>query len=141
MEYKSTGALAGSNEYGKGIDEILMRADYVVVPGGQGYFYQQNYLGSVTHLTGWAGEVIEKYGYDAFGTPTTTYTSGVFNNRFKFTGREHQPTFGIYEYRNRAYHSGLGRFLSEDPIGFAAGDTNMFRYCGGDPINCKSAIQ
>jgi len=43
--------------------------------------------------------------------------------------------FGIYEYRNRAYHPGLGRFLSEDPMGFAAGDSNMFRYCGGDPVN------
>jgi len=62
-------------------------------------------------------------------------TFGVFNNRFKFTGREYQAAFGIYEYRNRAYHPGLGRFLSEDPMGFAAGDSNMFRYCGGDPVN------
>jgi hypothetical protein len=25
--------------------------------------------------------------------------------------------------------------LSEDPMGFGAGDSNMFRYCGGDPVN------
>lgn len=81
------------------------------------------------------GEVIEKYSYDAFGQPTTTYSAGVFNNRFKFTGREYAATFGIYEYRNRAYHPGLGRFLSEDLIGFSAGDANLFRYCGGDPVN------
>jgi RHS repeat-associated protein len=134
-EWKADGSKAGWNLYGQGIDEILLRADYQVVSAGQGYFFQQNRLGSVAHLTGFAGEVIEKYRYDAFGQPTTTYSGGSFNNRFKFTGREYQQQLGIYEYRNRAYHPGLGRFLSEDPVGFAAGDTNLFRYCGGDPVN------
>ena len=50
-----------------------------------------------------------------------------------FTGREYVSTFGIYEYRNRAYHPGLGRFTSEDPKGFDAGDYNLFRYCHNDP--------
>jgi RHS repeat-associated protein len=134
-EWKADGSKAGWNLYGKGIDEVLLRADYQVVSAGQGYFFQQNRLGSVTHLTGFSGEVIESYRYDAFGQPTTTYSGGSFNNRFKFTGREYQSAFGIYEYRNRAYHPGLGRFLSEDPMGLGAGDSNMFRYCGGDPVN------
>ena len=136
-EWKADGTRAGWNVYGRGIDEILLRADYQVLSNGQGYFFQQNRLGSVTQLTGFSGETIESYRYDAFGTPTTTNTWGVFNNRFKFTGREYQSAFGIYDYRARAYHPGLGRFLSEDPMGFGAGDTNLFRYCGGDPVNCS----
>jgi RHS repeat-associated protein len=79
--------------------------------------------------------VIEKYSYDAFGAPTTTYSGGSFNNRFKFTGREYASNFGIYEYRNRAYHPGIGRFISEDPKGFDGGDKNLFRYVGNDPLN------
>jgi RHS repeat-associated protein len=137
-EWKADGSRAGWNVYGQGIDEILLRADYVSDPNGngQGFFYQQNGQGSVIHLTNFSGQPIESYRYDAFGTPITTYHApGAFDNRFKFTGREYQPAFGIYEYRNRAYHPGLGRFLSEDPMGFAAGDSNMFRYCGGDPVN------
>ena len=35
----------------------------------------------------------------------------------------------------RAYHSGLGRFMSEDPKLFDAGDYNLFRYCHNDPID------
>jgi RHS repeat-associated protein len=135
QEYKSNGSRAGYNVYGKGIDEILLRADYVIVPGGQGYFYQQDRNGNVTHLTGFSGEVLEKYSYDAFGAPTTTFTSGSYNNRFKFTGREYQSTFAFYEYRARAYHPGLGRFMSEDPKGFDAGDYNLFRYCSNDPLD------
>src|SRR5437588_8536464 len=54
-------------------------------------------------------------------------------NRFMFTGREYTSTFGVYEYRARAYHPGLGRFTGEDPKGFDAGDYNLFRYCHNDP--------
>src|SRR5207249_10655182 len=61
--------------------------------------------------------------------------STVTNNRFMFTGREYASTFSIYEYRARAYHPGLGRFTSEDPMGFAAGDYNVFRYCHNDPLD------
>jgi RHS repeat-associated protein len=139
-EWNPDGTKAGWNLYGQGIDEILLRGDYVIVPKGQGYFFQQNRLGSVTHLTGFAGELIEKYRYDAFGATTTLEpVLGYFNNRFRFTGREYLEPFGIYEYRNRAYHPGLGRFLSEDPMGFDAGDMNLFRYCGNDPVNRSDA--
>jgi len=138
FEWKADGSRAGWNLYGKGVDEVLLRADYVVLAGGQGYFFQQNRQGSVTHLTGFSGETIESYRYDAFGQPTTLHPIlGSFNNRFKFNGREYQSNFGIYENRARAYHPGLGRFLSEDPTGFAGGDMNLFSYCGGDPINCS----
>ncbi|WP_156979744.1 RHS repeat-associated core domain-containing protein [Bacteriovorax sp. BAL6_X] len=31
----------------------------------------------------------------------------------------------VYLSHNRYYNPGLGRFVSEDPIGFAGGDTNI----------------
>ncbi len=71
LKYDSTGAMDGNNVYGRGIDEIVMRGDYVVVPAGQGYFPQQDHEGSVTHLTSFQGGVIEKYRYDAFGAAST----------------------------------------------------------------------
>jgi RHS repeat-associated protein len=83
--------------------------------------------------------VLESYSYDALGAVTIRNGSGgiiqmtAFNNRFMFTGREYIQQFGIYEYRARTYHPGLGRFMSEDPKGFDAGDYNLFRYCHNDP--------
>ena len=117
-----------------------MRVDYVVNPAGQTYFYQQDHEGSVTHLTDASGAVIEKYRYDAFGTPTiyiasgTQLTTTAYNNRFLFTGREYASAFSFYEYRERAYNPTLGRFMSEDPKGFDAGDYNLYRYCHNDPL-------
>ncbi len=36
---------------------------------------------------------------------------------------------------NRWYDASTGRWISEDPIGFAAGDTNEYRYVGNSPEN------
>ena len=93
--------------------------------------------------------MIEQYHYDAFGAPTfydantNQINSTAYNNRFLFTGREYAATyrgiyvqaFRFYEYRARAYHPDLGRFMSEDPKLFDAGDYNLFRYCHNDPID------
>jgi RHS repeat-associated protein len=52
-----------------------------------------------------------------------------------FTGREYYPHLWLYDYRNRWYDPQLGRFLQPDPTGFDAGDMNLFRYCGDDPVD------
>jgi RHS repeat-associated protein len=132
--------ITGRNVYGKGIDEILMRTD-TTANSGQPFYYQQNHEGSVTHLTDASGTVIEKYRYDVFGAPTAydgngnVLTGTAYNNRFLFTGREYRWAYGFYEYRARAYHAVLGRFMSEDPKLFDAGDYNLFRYCHNDPLD------
>ena len=93
----------------------------------QTYYFQQDHEGSVTHLTNASGVVIESYRYDAFGAPTTMSSSGTYNNRFLFTGREYSTTFSFYEYRASAYNPTLGRFMSEDPKGFKLLAKNLRR--------------
>jgi RHS repeat-associated protein len=96
----------------------------------------------VTHLANGAATVIEKYRYDMFGGPFVYDGGGnprpggaIYKNRFLFTGREFAANFGFYEYRARAYHPSLGRFMSEDPKLFDASDYNLFRYCHNDPLD------
>ena len=142
LEYRSTDlSHPAKNVYGKGIDEILMRYDPSFNPAVT-YYYQQDHEGSVTHLLNTSGNVIESYKYDAFGAPAiyepdgvTLRSASIVSNRFLFTGREYSALFGFYEYRARAYHPTLGRFMSEDPKLFDAGDYNLFRYCHNDPID------
>jgi RHS repeat-associated protein len=52
---------------------------------------------------------------------------------YGFTGLEHDESGLVYA-RNRYYHPQLGRFISQDPIGFAGG-LNLYAYCSNDPIN------
>jgi RHS repeat-associated protein len=55
--------------------------------------------------------------------------------RYGYTGREQDSETGLDYYRARYYDSANGRFISEDPIRFAAGDTNIYRYVGNSPTN------
>lgn len=121
---------------GSRIDEIIRKTD-----SGGTVYYHADALGSVVMLTDHTGDVVERYTYDVFGTPTvfdsslTILTSSLQNNRFLFTGREWFDYLGLYDYRNRIYSPGLGRFLQTDPIRFDAGDANLYRYVGNDPLN------
>ena len=44
-----------------------------------------------------------------------------------------QP-FYLYNFRARWYDSGIGRWLSKDPIGLEGG-LNLYVFCGNDPVN------
>ena len=40
----------------------------------------------------------------------------------------------LYFCRNRHYSPGTARFISEDPVGWASGQTNAYAYVGGNPV-------
>ncbi len=50
-----------------------------------------------------------------------------------FAGMQYDATTGLYYDHARYYDAVIGRFMSQDPKGFAAGDTNLYRYVGNDP--------
>jgi RHS repeat-associated protein len=53
-------------------------------------------------------------------------------NSQQYTARENDKT-GVIFYRWRYYMPQTGRFISEDPTGFAGGP-NLYGYAGGNPI-------
>jgi RHS repeat-associated protein len=78
------------------------------------------------------GDSTNSFSYDAYGT--VTKADATDENTTLFTGREDDST-GVLYYRVRHYDPKLGRFLSEDPLGLAAGDANLYRYVRNDPLN------
>ena len=125
------------NVYGAGADEILWRWR-----AGIGYLrYHADRMGNVTSVLDFAGNLTEQYTYDAFGQTTilsannTPLLTSAIGNRIMFTGREYLSSIVSYDYRHRMCRPNIGRFLQMDPIGFDAGDMNLFRYCGYDPVD------
>lgn len=80
-------------------------------------------------MTNSSGSVTEQTAYDSFGNATTN-----FSTRYQFTGREFDNFTGLHYYRARWYDANLGRFISEDPIGFAGG-INLYGYVGNKPLS------
>ena len=97
------------------------------------YTYHPDHLGSIRYLTDFSGAIVNSYDYDSYGRPQFGITE--VEQPFQYTGREWDIATGLYHYRARAYDAETGRFLQEDPIGFAAGDLNIYRYVGSNPIN------
>ena len=133
----SSGAEIASYVHTPDSDELL-RADTTA-----GILYHHHdALGSVTHLTNSIGQLVEHYQYDAFGSPRkvsdgagSTLTGSAMGNRFLFAGREQLPLGELYDVRHRVYSPSVGRFAQVDPIRFKAGDNNMRRYVGNNPVN------
>jgi RHS repeat-associated protein len=71
-----------------------------------------------------------EYTYEPFGRTSSSGASD--GNTFQYTGRENDGT-GLYHYRARSYSPALHRFVSEDPLGFAAGDPNLYAYVFNSP--------
>src|SRR5260370_27697887 len=63
-----------------------------------------------------------------------TASTGTLANPFQYTGREFDLETGIYEYRVRYYDQTVGRFVSEDPIGFRGG-IDFYAYVLENPPN------
>ena len=82
-------------------------------------------------MTNAAGAATFTRQYDAWGN----LEAGANVLGYAFTGREWDPDTGLYYYRARYYDPRLGRFISEDPMGFNAGDPNFYAYVFSNPAN------
>jgi RHS repeat-associated protein len=102
---------------------------------------QQDANQNVTSLVGTAGNVVERFTYDPYGTgevrgATWNVKSGSdFAWVYRHQGLRLDLATGTYYDRMREYSPTLGRFVQVDPIGFGGGDVNLYRYEGNDPTD------
>jgi RHS repeat-associated protein len=113
--------------YGPGTDQPLAHEEGATVA-----YYHAEGLGSIVAATDAGGDVTSHRRYDAWGNLEVAAAEP----GYAFTGREWDPETGLYYYRARYYDPKVGRFISEDPIGFAGG-LNFYGYVGSNPINYR----
>ncbi|MCA1614544.1 MAG: DUF4214 domain-containing protein [Acidobacteria bacterium] len=109
---------------GREIDEHIAAAP----AGGSARFRLTDAINSTAAVSDSEGAVVGRSFYEPFGQTTSTGVSFPFG----FTGRQQVQT-GVYYYRARFYDPRAGRFISEDPEGFGAGDDNLYRYVFNQP--------
>ena len=86
------------------------------------------------HSAGWRGDAPSMDHLLTQTNPATGNAAAV-DCLFGFTGRPLDTNTSLQNNLNRWYDSSVGRWISEDPTGFAAGDTNTYRYVGNSPAN------
>ncbi len=117
-------SVGGAVAYGSYVDEpLLMRA------AGNRYYYASNRLYSVAAIISQAGQVVERYKYDAYGKQAILAENGVvaykpsdYGQFHGFTGRYHDWETSLSFMRNRIFDHNLGRFISRDPVGATDGN-------------------
>ncbi|RCS43282.1 RHS repeat-associated core domain-containing protein [Bremerella cremea] len=76
--------------------------------------------------------VVNHIAYDAFGNVLSETNATLDTTGFGFTARYFDEATGLQYNTNRWYNAQLGRWMSPDPIGFEAGDENLYRYVGNE---------
>ncbi len=127
-DFDGSGTLQTRYLFGLGMDSLIAR---VPASGSVGWYLTDN-IGSVRQIVTTGGTVLYAANYTAFGQVRSSTGSG--GDRFGYAGREFSAVTGDGYFRARYYDPATGRFLSQDPKSFAAGDTNLFRYAANDPL-------
>jgi len=77
--------------------------------------------------------VVNHLVYDAFGRVTAESNAAV-DSLFLFTARPFDEDTQLQNNLNRWYDAAVGRWPSEDPIGFDGGDSNLSRYARNNVV-------
>jgi RHS repeat-associated protein len=98
------------------------------------YAYHYDAVGNTIAMTDETEGIVNSYAYTPFGILANENESVI--QPFKFVGKYGVMTEpnGFYYMRARYYDTEIGRFISEDPIGFDGGDVNLYAYVGNNPV-------
>ena len=103
--------------------------------GGATTTYHFDALAAARVLTNTSETVLESYNYTAFGTIQGTPTLLSPFLWGGLVGYYWDADLAAQYIRARHYQPSIARWISLDPIGFAGGDSNLFRYVGNLPTS------
>jgi RHS repeat-associated protein len=129
----STGTLKNRYLHGEAVDEVLADENW------QGVLWAlPDQFQNVRDLVDHSGTLYNHIDYDTFGKATYEWKPASQGHRvhaYGFQSRERDQETQLNYHRNRYYNPSIGRWISEDPIGFEGGDYNLNRFVGNGPTN------
>jgi RHS repeat-associated protein len=126
-EYAPNGTVQTSYAYGY---DLITQTQ-----ANQTNYYLVDGLGSTRLLTDTQGQVLNSYGYEAFGQ--TVSQSGSATNKYQYAGEQFDATLDDYYLRQRFYDTSSGRFGRMDTYGGKLREPstlNKYLYTANNPI-------
>jgi len=115
------------------IPDYMVTYDVSGVETGS-YRLVTDHLGSVRLVVDLSdGTVVQRMTYDTFGNVLDDTNEGF--QPFGFAGGLYDAQTGLVRFGARDYDARVGRWTAKDPIGFGGGDTDLYAYVAGDPVN------
>lgn len=93
------------------------------------YHYASDEQGSIVFVAN-ENEVKNRYEYDAWGN--TVVCEERVENRYRYTGQQHDPITQQYYLRARFYNPVIARFTQEDE--YRGDGLNLYAYCANNPV-------
>src|SRR5262245_36228830 len=124
----NSGDLATRHVRGDIVDQLFAR----VAGNGDTLWNLTDHFGSLRDVIDNSGAVLDSLVYDGFGR--ITESDPEYGGRYKWTSREFDVETGLQFNRARYYDADTGRWISQDPLGFDAGDSNLYRYVSNRPV-------
>lgn len=113
--------------------------DYSTYPlfqhsSGQYFYYHNDHLGTPWRVTNKAGAIVwSASDYSAFGQAKVAADAQIVQP-WRFPGQYLDVETGLHYNLQRYYESETGRYISEDPLGFAS-ENNFYAYARHAPTN------
>ena len=124
-----------------GNDNLVQRFEYAdgrmpvaMTQGGQKYYLHYDQVGSLRAVSDASHNLIKEITYDTYGNILTD-TNPSFKVPFRFAGGLYDPDTKLTHFGYREYDAYTGKWTAKDPIGFAGGDSNLYGYVLGDPVD------
>jgi RHS repeat-associated protein len=129
-ELDGTGALIAQYIYGTKANVPDLRID----AAGNVYRVLSDHLGSPRLVVKVSdGTTAERMDFDEFGNEAIT-AGATISVPFGFAGGLADPQTGLVRFGARDYDPTTGRWVSKDPIRFAAGQANIYEYAASNPV-------
>jgi RHS repeat-associated protein len=130
----SGNTLQTRNLFSDKVDQVLGRVDQTGASDAAGqYWALTDHLGSVRDVVDSSGTLKDSVAYDAYGNVIGTELNQNYRGMYAWTGRQVDLETGLQYNRARWYDNTTGRWISQDPMGFDAGDSNLYRYVHNAP--------
>ena len=100
------------------------------------FFSHSDHLGSASWVTDVDGIPVQYMHYAPYGEMMAykNFTDGLYNERYKFTGKERDGETGYDYFGARYFWSALGHWLSVDPWADKYPGISPYAYCAWNPI-------
>ena len=100
----------------------------------KGYaYYHNDQLGTPRLATDKQGNILWQADYATDGKATLSPDNQIISN-LRFPGQYFDTETSLHYNTRRYYDPKIGRYITQDPIGFSGG-LNLYNYAGGNPVN------